>query len=90
MNPTTLLQLTAGVLCLMFLINCLIAYKNIHALTVMMQPNYRQNTLRATDMHKHELATQAAQRNFCFINIALMVLAVVPLLTALIILTPTK
>lgn len=87
MNPTLLLQLTAGTLCLMFLINCFICYKNIHALAVMMQPGYRQNTLRATDMHKHELATQAAQRNFCFLNIALMVLAVVPLLTALVILS---
>lgn len=87
MNPTLLLQIALGGICLMFLINCFICYKNIHALAVMMQPGYRQNTLRATDMHKHELATQAAQRNFCFINIALMVLAVVPLLTALVILS---
>lgn len=87
MNPTLLLQLTAGTLCLMFLINCFICYKNIHALAVMMQPGYRQDVLLRTDMHKHELATQAAQRNFCFLNIALMVLAVVPLLTALVILS---
>jgi len=90
MNPTTLLQLTAGILCLMFLINCFIAYKNIHALAVMLQPGYRQNTLRAADMHRHEVQTQAAQRNFCFINIALMVLAVVPLLTAIVFLSNIK
>jgi hypothetical protein len=74
----------------MFLINCFIAYKNIHALAVMLQPGYRQNTLRAADMHRHEVQTQAAQRNFCFINIALMVLAVVPLLTAIVFLSNIK
>jgi hypothetical protein len=87
MNPTLLLQIALGGICLMFLINCFICYKNIHALAVMMQPGYRQDVLLRTDMLKHELATQAAQRNFCFINIALMVLAVVPLLTALVILS---
>lgn len=90
MNPTTLLQIALGVICLMFLINCFIAYKNINALAIMMQPGYRQDVLLRTAMHKHELQTQAAQRNFCFINIALMVLAVVPLLTAIVFLSNIK
>lgn len=90
MNQPTLLQITAGILCLMFLINFIVCYKNIHALAVMLQPNYRQNVLLRTDMHAHEIAVQQAQRNFCFINIALMVLAVVPLLYALYLSAPIQ
>lgn len=83
MTPHTLLNLSAAAWLFMFLLNCFVCYRNIKILSILTQPNYRHHVLTRTDQLHHDILKQKEQRNFCFINIAIMVLCVLPLLYAM-------
>ena len=90
MNPTTLLLISAGAIVLLFMLLCFICYKGIHSLNVLLHPKYRHPNLTSTEQRTNDIANQRAQLNFCVIVIVLCIVAIVPLLTALVLLAPVK
>lgn len=83
MTPYILLKLSAGAWLFLFLLNCFVCYRNIQILNILNQPDYRHHVLTRTDQLQHDVMKQVEQRNFCFINIAIMFLCVFPMLCAM-------